>query len=274
MKLTLGNQNIEAISVGGWETCIGFPAWKLCFDIGHCPLFSTKFPKVFFTHCHSDHMGGVQMHCATRELKRMTPTEYWLPRPKEQDLKDLFSVWRRLNGSDLECAIHPLDVGDVVPLDNSKEIHTFQNYHTTPSLGYALVSKKQQLLPELRDFSSNVIRDLRLKGVTVTQEIKEVEAVFCGDTAIDVLDQPLVRQAKVLILEVTFLEYERVTAEGARKHGHIHIDHILERASDLQNQHILFTHFSSRYTREEVIKHFQNKLPQDLEKRVTLLLPE
>ena len=35
--MDLGGVNIEAISVGGLETCIQLPGAKLAFDIGRCP---------------------------------------------------------------------------------------------------------------------------------------------------------------------------------------------------------------------------------------------
>ena len=101
-----------------------------------------------------------------------------------------------------------------------------------------------------------------------------LEVAFCGDTTIDVLErEEVVRRARVLILEVTFLD-DRVSVENARSNGHIHLDEVIERAQLFENQAILFTHFSARYTRADIVKILAERLPDSLRDRVSMLLPE
>ena len=53
--------------------------------------------------------------------------------------------------------------------------------------------------------------------------------------------------------------------------GHIHLDEICERAELFENEAILLTHFSARYTRHEIASLLEKKLPPSLADRVTPL---
>ena len=46
---------VDALSVGGLETCIQIPGWDLAFDIGRCPPSVVSRSHVLFTHAHMDH---------------------------------------------------------------------------------------------------------------------------------------------------------------------------------------------------------------------------
>ena len=98
---------------------------------------------------------------------------------------------------------------------------------------------------------------------------------FTGDTCIDVVErEEVVRTAKVLVMEVTFFD-DRVSVENARDKGHIHLDEVLDRAELFDNEHILFTHQSARYTHREAEEICARRLPEGLRERVTVLgLPE
>jgi len=98
----LANILVEGVSVGGLETCIDCPEWKLAFDVGRCPDVAVNRPTILFTHAHMDHMGGVAWHAATRHLRRMGPPTYLVPHENQQAFAELFEVWRRLDRSDLE----------------------------------------------------------------------------------------------------------------------------------------------------------------------------
>ena len=75
---------------------------------------------------------------------------------------------------------------------------------------------------------------------------------------------------KLLIMEITFCD-DRVSQEKAKKHGHIHIDDVVEGAHLLQNEHIVVMHLSARHSHHEATKAMQKKLPADLFSRMTVL---
>jgi ribonuclease Z len=72
-------------------------------------------------------------------------------------------------------------------------------------------------------------------------------------------------------MEVTFVD-DRVSVKQCRSKGHIHLDEVVERAELFENQAIMFTHFSARYSRREILMNLDKKLPPDLRERVTPLL--
>ena len=274
MDLKLAGTSVRAVSVGGMETCIELPSWKLCFDIGRCPPSAVRWPRVLFTHAHIDHMGGVPFHCATRDLLGQSAPEYVVPGENFAGFNALLDAWRSLDRSDMACSVVPVAPGDVVPLGHGREAHVFRAVHRVPAVGYALFAIRKRLKPELVGIPGPELGEMRRQGVAIDDEVRACEVVFCGDTTIDVVDRELdVRTAKLLILEVTFLD-DRVPVEAARHKGHIHLDEVIARADKFENDAILMTHFSQRYGRDEIVRILDQRLPAHLRSRVTPLLPE
>lgn len=271
--LQLAGIAVDAISIGGLETCIQLPGYNLCFDIGRCPRSAVARDTVLFTHAHIDHLGGIVQHAATRSLLGMSPPTYVLPPPLVEDVELLLEAWRRLDRSDLPCTLLPLAVGEALSLRRDVVARPFRSLHRVLCHGYILWRQTRRLRPDLVGLSGSEIRERRLAGeeVNVTEEVPEV--AFTGDTLVDVLDrEPALLRARLLILEVTFLD-DRVSVAQTRSKGHIHLDEIIERADLFQNEAILMTHMSARYSGEEGERILTARLPPALRERVTLLHP-
>jgi ribonuclease Z len=268
----LAGIEVRGLSVGGLETCIDLPELKLAFDIGRCPAEVVARPTVLFTHAHMDHMGGIAYHAATRSLQRLGPATYVVPRENEAAVAALFEAWRRLDRSELGHALVPLAPGEEWVLPNRLVARPFRSFHTVPCQGYALWSRRRKLPPELVGLSSEEIVARKRRGEDPTVEIEVPEVAFTGDTLIEVVErEEVVRRARLLVMEVTFLD-ERVTVDECRAKGHIHLDEVIERAALFANEALLFTHFSSRYEPSEVVELLDRKLPPELRGRVTPLL--
>lgn len=263
---------VEGQSTGGLGTCILLPGYDLVLDIGICPRSAIPYSTVFISHAHMDHLGALAQHCATRSLMAMDPPTYLVPAEIEPDLKDMLASWRRLDGSNLPCRIVPLRPGDQHPLGPSTALLVLRSLHRPPCIGCAVVSFKNKLKAEYAGLDGTRIRDLRLAGVPVTERVLSSDVAYPGDTLIDVLEiEPLYAQARLLILETTFLD-ERVSVEACRGKGHVHLDEVIERAELLVNRSILLTHFSARYTDLEVHELIRQRLPRELGRRVTVML--
>lgn len=271
--LELAGVAVQAVSVGGLETCIELPGYGLCFDIGRCPRSAVARETVLFTHAHIDHMGAIVQHAATRDLMGMTPPTYVVPPSTIDGLLALFEAWRKLDRSRLNCRIVPLEIGETFPLRRDLVARPFRSLHRVPCQGYTLWRTHRRLRPELAGRSSDEIRALRKGGeeVSIVEEYPEVS--FTGDTLVDVLDrQPELLRTRLLIIEVTFMD-DRVSVAQTRDKGHVHLDEILERADLFENEAILMTHLSARYSGDEAQAILDRRLPAHLRERVTLLRP-
>src|SRR5437667_379250 len=125
--------------------------------------------------------------------------------------------------------------------------------HRAPCQGYATLSRRTRLASRLRGAPQAEIDAARLRGETITEPVEIVEVAFPGDTLIEVVEnEAVVRTAKLLILECTFLD-DRVSVAECRAKGHVHLDEIADRADLFENEAILLTHFSARYSSPEIV---------------------
>lgn len=271
--ITLAGIDVRAVSVGGLETCIELPAFKIGFDIGRCPPTAVRLPRILFTHAHVDHMGGIAHHLAMRDLLGMSPPEYYVPAQNHEAFLALLDAWRRLDHAELPCKVVPVSPGDTFDFGRRLVVRAFKALHRVPTNGYALIRRVERLRSDLQGMSGAAIRGLRERNESVTEIEERVEVAFCGDTTIHVVErEPLVRTARLLILECTFID-GRVGLDRARQSGHVHLDQIVERAHLFENERILLTHFSQRYSDAQILRTLDEKLPPSLRERVVPLLP-
>ncbi len=272
-SITVADTEIRAISVAGVQTCIEVPSWKLAFDIGKCPSGAAAIPRILFTHGHVDHMGGVIHHVATRSMVGMSPPEYVVPAEYYEGFLRLLDCWRELDQSELPCTVRSVSPGDQFSVGKGKNIRVFRSVHRAPTVGYALMRKTRRLRPDLVGLGTEEIGERARAGEAVNVFGEFPEVVFCGDTTIDVVErEELVRTAKLLILEATFLD-DQVPQDRAQITGHVHLDDLIERADLFENEGILLTHFSARYGAVQVREILADRLPESLRGRVTALLP-
>ena len=142
--------------------------------------------------------------------------------------------------------------------------------HTVPSVGYLIWERRHKLKPEYLQLSGPEIRDLRLSGVEISSEVRLPLVAYTGDTSPAGLDRnPEMLQAQVLITEMTFVA-PRHRKEKIHKHGHMHLDDFVERQQAFHNQLIIASHFSVRYSGNQISRLVEKKLPGLLEGRLKL----
>jgi ribonuclease Z len=134
-------------------------------------------------------------------------------------------------------------------------------------------SSKQKLKAEYHGLPGPRLAELRRAGAPITETVWTCDVATVGDSLIDVLDEePWLYEARLLILEATFLD-ERVGVAETRAKGHVHLAEILARADHFRNQALLLTHFSARYTFDEIRGILEGALPAGLRERTQVLLP-
>lgn len=270
----LAGIEVAGVSIAGLETAIDVPEWKLCFDLGRAQYFALARALILFTHPHMDHLGGVAWHCATRALRGMPEPTYVVGREHAGLLRELFEVWRRLDGSELPHRLVELGPGEEFALGNQRFARPFRTLHRVRSQGYVLFERRHKLRAEFAALPGAEIARRRAAGAAAElfETLEVPELAFSGDTRIEAIErEPAACRARVLVLECTFVD-ERVSVEETRAMGHVHLDEIAARAELFENEALLLTHFSERYTEAEIMAALNAKLPPALRARVTPLL--
>ena len=271
MHLELCGIKLNINSIGGHNTCIELPGYKIAIDMGICTSKAVRCHTVFFTHAHTDHMAGVVRHCSIREMMGMEGTTYIVGQEHRSRFDDMMNAWRRLNRSFMRCTVKTMRPGEAMKIRQDLYIEAFRSIHRMPCQGYILYQEKSKLLAKYSSLSGKEIAALKRSGNTVTEMKREPLLAYTGDTVFDVFHtEPILRRSKILIMEITFFDH-RVSIESARENGHIHIDEIPGDDNFFQNEHIIIMHVSARYTTEEVRKIIKEKLPPKLLEKITLI---
>ncbi|BAH94627.1 tRNase Z TRZ2, chloroplastic [Oryza sativa Japonica Group] len=263
---------IEGVSVGGHETCVTVPSLNVAFDIGRGPLFAVSQDYLFITHAHLDHIGGLPMYIATRGLYNLKPPVVFVPPCIKDDVEDLLQIHRRMSQVDLKVELVALDLGETFEIRNDLVARPFETHHAIPSQGYVIYSVRRKLKKQYAHLKGNQIMKMKQSGAEITDTILYPEVAFTGDTKSDFILDPRnadALRAKVLITEATFLD-DQIDVDHAREHGHMHLSEIMEHSQWFRNKAIVLTHFSNRYSLED-IRQAVSKLQSKLSSKVVAL---
>jgi len=260
----------EGSSVAGIETCIEVPSLRLVLDMGRCTRSAVQYPLVLLSHGHLDHMGAVAQHAARRAMMHMSEGTYVAPAAVAGDLEELFNAAGRLDGQLIPRKVVPLAPGEEFPIGKHRWVRPFQTYHRVPSQGYTVWERRHRLRAEFHGLPGAELGELRKRGVSIDEPHDVALLSFTGDTRVEVLERtPELQRTETLLMETTFLD-QRVSVEEARSTGHIHLDEVLQRAELLPRGEVVMSHFSARYTDEEVRRIVPERLTDELRGSVEL----
>ncbi|MBN2024034.1 MAG: metal-dependent hydrolase [Pirellulales bacterium] len=261
---------IEGYSRAAVQTYWRVPELKLGFDLGAQPWSFMGTPNWFVSHAHMDHLVALPVYVARRRMMKMDPPTIYMPGHIVEPMQRVLRLLSRLDRGRLPCELAPLAPGDEVNLSRELVVTVSATTHTVPSLGFVVWERRRKLKPELAELSGDRIRDLRLSGVDVTNEVRIPLVAYLGDSAPAGLDAcPAMYQAKVLIVEMTFVA-PRHRKDRIHKFGHIHLDDLVERRDRFANERIIAAHFSTRYHARQIEQFVHQALPDLLDGRMTL----
>ena len=275
-RVEAGPYTIEGMSLGGVYTTLRLPQLKVLLDVGMPVRAFAGTDHIFLSHGHGDHAGSLPALLGIRGLlHEKKPPKVYVPTPIAEPLQRAVAAMEELQRHSLGFECIPMDPGDEVQLRSDLHVRAFRTHHPVPSLGYLFFDRVAKLRPRFADLPGAEIARRRRAGDPELFDVAERhEVAYATDTLIRVLDtSPFIRRARVLILECTFLD-ERKTLEASRAGCHIHLDEILERAADFENEHIVLMHFSQLYEPGEIRTILAKRCPPELLDRITVFAPK
>jgi len=264
--------SIEGYSRAAVQTYWRIPELKIGFDLGAQPWSFMGTPTWFISHTHMDHMVALPVYVARRRMMKMEPPAIYLPEAAVEPMARILRLLSRLDRGRLPCQLLPTKPGDEIELSREHVVTVSPTVHTVPSLGFVVWQRRRKLKPEFQGLPGEAIRDLRLGGTEVTDEIRLPRLAYLGDSAPGGLDAcPAMFEAEVLIMEVTFVAPSH-RKDKIHKYGHIHLDDVVERRDCFRNELIIASHFSTRYHPRQIQDCVAKALPDMLGGRLRLWL--
>ena len=274
-SVTAGDYTIRGVSLGGVYTSLMIPEWKVLLDVGIPVRSFARAHHLFLSHAHVDHAGSLPSLLGIRALNQhKQPLRVYLPAEIAEQLQRVLTAMSGLQRHPLDILAVPMKPGQVERLRSDLYVRAFRTLHPVPSLGYQFLRRIEKLRPDYRHLPGAEIGRRRQAGDDIFDVTERLELAFATDTLAKVLDNnPELYQSKVLILECTFLD-QRKSLVAARAGCHIHLDELIERADEFQNQHLVLMHFSQIYSPAEVVEILRERCPEALYQRIVPFVPE
>lgn len=261
---------IEGYSRAAVQSYWRIPEMKVGFDLGAQPWDFMGTPTWFVSHTHLDHIAALPVLVARRRMMKMDPPTIYLPAHAVPHVERLLQCVSRLDRGRLPCELVATSPGDEIELSRELVVTVAPTRHTVPSMGFVVWERRRKLKAEYRELTGEQIRDIRLAGNEVSEEIRVPRLAYLGDSSPEGLDDcPVMYEAEVLITEMTFVSPAH-RKEKIHKMGHIHLDDIVARADRFRNELIIAAHFSTRYHRRQIRHHVEKTLPGMLDGRLHL----
>jgi ribonuclease Z len=271
-SITHRGLTVEGYSRAAVQTYWRVPELKLGFDLGGQPWGFMATPTWFLSHTHLDHIAALPVYVARRRMMKMEPPVIYMPESAIEPVQRLLRAISRLDRGRTPCTLLPARPGDEIELSREHVVSVSSTCHTLPSVGYVVWDRRRKLKHEFQGLPGEKIRDLRLSGVDVTQEVRAPLVAYLGDSTPEGLDRcPAMYEAMILITELTFVARSH-RREKIHKYGHVHIDDLLERRDRFRNEMVIAAHFSTRYTDDRVRRILAKRIPDMLDGRLQVWL--
>jgi len=264
--MKIANHIIEGQSRSGHETCFVLPEFKLVLDIGVCTEQAVKIQTVLVTHAHVDHLAGAVRHAFWRSLLGMSPSKFVVPVGIAPQVREILTLWSGLQGDLVPFEILPTEPGATIQVSKDVLVRVVPTLHIGHSQGYVIYRVSQKLKPEFVGLAGEEIGKLKRAGTQITDQVETPEVAYMLDSRFEAVAAcQTALKARVLIAESTFFGAE--TVEQAHKHGHTHLSEIVASADLFQNEVVVLTHFSARYSAEQIQEAIAG-LPEPLKSKV------
>ncbi|CAB1109775.1 unnamed protein product [Ectocarpus sp. CCAP 1310/34] len=243
------------------------------FDMGVCPAEVLHVARVFVSHGHLDHCGAIVSHARLRALSQGPPAKYYMGAELASGMDKVRKAFEEVEGASIAMDIVAVGPEDRVDLGQGCFVRPFLVKHRVDALGFALMRlKTDELKHEYRQLDGREIGALRKRGVDVHSSHETVEVVYTGDTVMDgLVSQPVVWEARMLIMEVTYLD-----GDGSAAAKNFHIHDVLDNMDKLGRvEQLVVAHVSERHgSHRNVLRLLSAALPPSFVNKVSVALGE
>lgn len=267
-----GDLTIEGYSRAAVQTCWRIAELKIGFDLGVQPWDFMGTPLSFISHAHLDHLAALPVYVSRRRMMKMDPPTIYMPTSAVAGSQRLLQTFAQLDRGSMPCEIIGVEPGDEIELSRELVVSVFPTRHTIPSVGYLVSQRRNKLKAQYLQLSGPEIRQLKISGIEITDEIRVPLLAFTGDTSPPGLDlNPELFKARILITEMTFVAPEH-RKDKIHKHGHMHLDDFVARRDRFQNELVIASHFSTRYSDQQIRRWVERSIPDMFDGRLRLWL--
>jgi len=263
---------IEGSSTAGHETWFRVKELGAALDIGRCPDALISVPHVFVTHAHLDHSVGIPFYAGQRHLQRIEGGTVYVPEENADDFRELMALHTRLENTDYDIEIVGMGAGERRRITRNIAVRAHQATHRIAARAFEFLDVRHHLKREYAGRDSAELARLRGEGVNVNEEVDVSILFYTGDTDRGILEQNAeLYRSEVLMIECSFIADAHKSRAAAYRH--IHFDDIAEFADQFENECVVLTHFSRRYSREEIVSLLRGRCPAVLRDRIRLSFP-
>lgn len=260
-------ENVTGFSKAMYSTWFFYRPARLLFDSGEgvsttMDNFSFGIEKIFISHGHYDHIGGLPglIHARNsgrgdkeKALKIFYPAGDSLIRAMKEYIG---RISYRLT-YDLEW--EEIKEGDEVPLRTGGKqafVRAFRTRHSRSArtLGYALMEKRSRLKTEFAALGEEEIHKKVMEGGrnSVMEEYQKILLAYGGDSL--ALDPEQIADAEVVIHDATFLN-----EKDREEPTHATSEEAIRAALEARAGMLLLHHISSRYSADRISQTVYNQ---------------
>jgi len=231
-----------------------------------------SLPHIFVTHAHLDHALGIPFYAGQRHLQRIEGGQVYVPSESAADFRTLMALHEKLEDTEYDVEIVGVGEDEVVRIGRNHKVRGHRATHRVAARAFEFLETRHHLKKEFDGASPAELARLRHEGVQVADESDHSLLFYTGDTDRGILEaNARIFESDVLMIECSFV------ADGhqdrAAKYRHIHFDDIAGFADRFANRMIVLTHFSRRYSRDEIRDTLRRRCPAVLRDRIRLALP-
>jgi ribonuclease Z len=262
---------IEGVSIAGHESFYKLPTLRTLLEFGRAPEDVVGYATACVSHGHLDHMAGLAHYASRRRLADLPTARVVVPAEAAPDVARWIEACQRLERFEYDLEVVAASPGDRLRLRNDLDLTVLPGRHRVPTVGYLFSEMRHKLRDEFAGKEGSEIAALRASGVEVTRPERVPLLAYPGDCSAEIFEVcPELFGARVLLLECSFLFPE--DRDRAREYGHIHLDDVVANADRFENDAVVLTHFSQRYSPPEIRAALQS-LPEPLRGKTSAFLP-